>query len=129
MAVAEHLQARQRFRRECSSMSRRSAISEALAAPAPTPASELAPEQVDAAQGGAARNFTARRLEGFTEAARMVKRPTIRLKPSECSIWPGNARDYALLTEDRVRSLIDSIQDRKSTRLNSSHVRISYAGF
>ncbi|AMK20494.1 ParB-like protein (plasmid) [Sphingobium sp. MI1205] len=47
----------------------------------------------------------------------MVKRPTIRLKPSECSIWPGNARDYALLTEDRVRSLIDSIQAENGNRI------------
>jgi ParB family chromosome partitioning protein len=47
----------------------------------------------------------------------MVKRPTIRLKPSECSIWPGNARDYGLLTEDRVRSLIDSIQAENGNRI------------
>lgn len=96
-------------------MSRRSAISEALAAPAPT--TEPTTEQTDAGHSGAPRNFTARRLEGFTEAARMVKRPTIRLKPSECSIWPGNARDYALLTEDRVRSLIDSIQAENGNRI------------
>ncbi|MBF5092286.1 hypothetical protein F1640_20410 [Novosphingobium sp. NBM11] len=36
---------------------------------------------------------------------------------SECSIWPGNARDYALLTEDRVRSLIDSIQAENGNRI------------
>lgn len=96
-------------------MSRRSAISEALSAPAPAP--EVSSEPADAAQSGSARSFTARRLEGFTEAARMVKRPTIRLKPSECSIWPGNARDYALLTEDRVRSLIDSIQAENGNRI------------
>jgi ParB family chromosome partitioning protein len=47
----------------------------------------------------------------------MVKRPTIRLKPSECSIWPGNARDYALLTEGRVRSLIDSVQAENGNRI------------
>lgn len=47
----------------------------------------------------------------------MVKRPTIKLKPSECSIWPGNARDYHLLTEDRVRSLIDSIQTENGNRI------------
>ncbi|MFX7098653.1 ParB N-terminal domain-containing protein, partial [Acinetobacter baumannii] len=33
------------------------------------------------------------------------------------SIWPGNARDYALLTEDRVRSLIDSIQAENGNRI------------
>src|SRR3989442_4474348 len=32
--------------------------------------------------------------------------------------WPGMGRLF-----------VDSIGDRKSTRLNSSHVRISYAGF
>lgn len=47
----------------------------------------------------------------------MVKRPTIRLKPLECSIWPGNARDYARLSEDRVRSLIDSIQAENGNRI------------
>lgn len=47
----------------------------------------------------------------------MVKRPTIKLKPAECSVWPGNARDYALLTEDRVRSLIDSIQAENGNRI------------
>ncbi|KAJ8136496.1 hypothetical protein OY671_010291, partial [Metschnikowia pulcherrima] len=96
-------------------MSRRSAISEASAAPAPT--TEPTTEQADAGHSGSARNFTARRLEGFTEAARMVKRPTIRSKPSECSIWPGNARDYASSTEDRVRSLIDSIQAENGNRI------------
>ena len=94
-------------------MSRRSLISEALAAPAPDPALEPS----ESAAPAPTKNFTARRHEGFTEAARMVKRPTIRLKPSECSIWPGNARDYALLTEDRVRSLIDSIQAENGNRI------------
>jgi ParB family chromosome partitioning protein len=61
--------------------------------------------------------FTSKRLDGFGEAARMLKRPTIRLKPSECSIWPGNGRDYALLTEDRVRSLIDSIQAENGNKI------------
>src|SRR3989442_3040325 len=30
---------------------------------------------------------------------------------------------------DQLRRLIDVVRDRKSTRLNSSHVRISYAVF
>ena len=94
-------------------MSRRSLISEALAS-APTeqvsPAIEERPSQPKA-------TFTSKRLEAFGEAARMVKRPTIKLKPAECSIWPGNARDYALLTEDRVRSLIDSIQAENGNRI------------
>lgn len=86
-------------------MSRRSLISEALASvpnePVVKPASETtAPPKA---------NFTNRRLEAFGEAARLVKRPTIRLKPAECSIWPGNARDYSMLDEHRLRSLIDSV--------------------
>jgi ParB family chromosome partitioning protein len=94
-------------------MSRRSLIGEALASkPEVEPVSEDAP-----ATSSASRSFTNRRLEGFTEAARMVKRPTIRLKPAECSIWSGNARDYALLTEDRVRTLIDSIQAENGNRI------------
>lgn len=94
-------------------MSRRSLIGEALASPAPS----LEDENEVSSATSPARTFTARRLEGFTEAARMVKRPTIRLKPSECSIWPGNARDYALLTEDRVRSLIESIKAENGNRI------------
>lgn len=47
----------------------------------------------------------------------MVKRPTIRLKPAECSIWPGNARDYEQLTEPRLRSLIESIQAENGNRI------------
>ncbi|MDF8333666.1 ParB/RepB/Spo0J family partition protein [Novosphingobium cyanobacteriorum] len=94
-------------------MSRRSLIDEALAAPAS--AIEVAPAAV--APPTAPKTFTTRRLEGFTEAARMVKRPTIRLKPAECSIWPGNARDYALLSETRLRSLIDSIQAENGNRI------------
>ena len=90
-------------------MSRRSVISEALA----SNPEERAPEEASAPR----QTFTNKRLEAFGEAARLVKRPTIRLKPSECSIWPGNARDYDLLTEDRVRSLIDSIQSENGNRV------------
>tara|TARA_B100000378_G_scaffold180210_1_gene145720 strand:+ start:33925 stop:34923 length:999 start_codon:yes stop_codon:yes gene_type:complete len=61
--------------------------------------------------------FTSKRLDGFGETARMVKKPSIRLKPSECSIWPGNARDYAMLSEARLRSLIDSIQAENGNRI------------
>lgn len=97
-------------------MSRRSLIGEALA----TPSAESLPSAAgpnDSVAASAPRNFTTRRLEGFTEAARMVKRPTIRLKPSECSIWPGNARDYAQLSEERLRSLIESIQAESGNRI------------
>lgn len=94
-------------------MSRRSLIGEALASSPPA----LVPDANDASSPVTKTTFTTKRLEGFTEAARMVKRPTIKLKPAECSVWPGNARDYALLTEDRVRSLIDSIQAENGNRI------------
>ena len=93
-------------------MSRRSVISEALAS-GPQDSSAAAPEETAAPRP----TFTNKRLEAFGEAARIVKRPTIRLKPSECSIWPGNARDYALLTKDRVGSLIDSILAENGNRI------------
>ncbi|WCT80173.1 ParB/RepB/Spo0J family partition protein [Novosphingobium humi] len=94
-------------------MSRRSLIGEALAS-APAPAQPVAAEPKAAAPRP---TFTSKRLEAFGEAARMLKRPTIRLKPAECSIWSGNARDYALLTEERVRSLIDSILAENGNRI------------
>lgn len=96
-------------------MSRRSLIDEALASPALEQAEVADP--TDAAATGPTRNFTTRRLEGFTEAARMVKRPTIRLKPSECAVWPGNAREYDRLSEPRLRSLIESIQAENGNRI------------
>ena len=96
-------------------MSRRSLISEALASalndPAPPPAT------AEASPAAPRTNFTNKRLEAFGEAARIVKRPTIRLKPSECSVWPGNARDYSMLDEHRLRSLIDSILAEGSNRV------------
>ena len=86
-------------------MSRRSLIGEALASVPSEPSATPAPETPATPRP----NFTNKRLEAFGEAARIVKRPTIRLKPAECSIWPGNARDYSMLDEFRLRSLIDSI--------------------
>lgn len=61
-------------------------------------------------------SFLERRGLAFDEIARTVKRPTIRLKPAECSIWPGNARDYAALTHERCQSLIDSIREEGTNR-------------
>ncbi|ARU18300.1 ParB/RepB/Spo0J family partition protein [Croceicoccus marinus] len=94
-------------------MSRRSMIEEALAA---GPTEPTAVPQ-DAPRGEPRTTFTSKRLDGFGESARMVKKPSIRLKPSECSIWPGNARDYALLSEVRLRTLIDSIQAENGNRI------------
>jgi ParB family chromosome partitioning protein len=54
-------------------------------------------------------NFIQRKISGIQESARLMKKPIIRLKPSECSIWEGNARDYALLDYERLKDLIDSI--------------------
>ncbi|WP_420145873.1 ParB/RepB/Spo0J family partition protein [Sphingobium sp.] len=96
-------------------MSRRSLISEALASAPAEPAA--APDTVAAEAAAGRVNFTNKRLEAFGEAARIVKRPTIRLKPAECSIWSGNARDYSLLDEHRLRSLIDSILAEGGNRI------------
>lgn len=96
-------------------MSRRSLISEALASVPAEPVVAPDPATTEAAPGRI--NFTNKRLEAFGEAARIVKRPTIRLKPAECSIWPGNARDYSLLDEHRLRSLIDSILAEGGNRI------------
>lgn len=97
-------------------MSRRSLISEALASVPAEPV--VAPDPVTGETAAPGRvNFTNKRLEAFGEAARIVKRPTIRLKPAECSIWPGNARDYSLLDEHRLRSLIDSILAEGGNRI------------
>ncbi|MES2157903.1 MAG: ParB/RepB/Spo0J family partition protein [Pseudomonadota bacterium] len=98
-------------------MSRRSLISEALASvphePAPVPVVDGEVQAPPASRP----NFTNKRLEAFGEAARIVKRPTIRLKPAECSVWSGNARDYSLLDEHRLRSLIDSILAEGGNRI------------
>jgi ParB family chromosome partitioning protein len=61
-------------------------------------------------------SFLERRGLAFDEIARTVKRPTIRLKPAECSIWPGNARDHAALSRERCASLIESIREEGSNR-------------
>lgn len=96
-------------------MSRRSLISEALASALNDPAPP--PPTAEASPAAPRTNFTNKRLEAFGEAARIVKRPTIRLKPAECSVWPGNARDYSMLDEHRLRSLIDSILAEGSNRV------------
>ena len=94
-------------------MSRRSIISKALSAPAlDTPP---LPEVVD--DQAKRQTYTNKRLDAFGEAAKMVKRPTLRLKPSECSIWPGNARDYQLLSADRLDSLISSLRAEDGNRI------------
>lgn len=60
--------------------------------------------------------FLKRRGAAMDELSRKVKKLTIRVKPSECSIWPGNARDYNQLTADRCRTLIDSILSEGGNR-------------
>ncbi|MBB6193718.1 ParB family chromosome partitioning protein [Sphingobium wenxiniae] len=89
--------------------------------PVPTPTAD-APVADDItvrekpAEDTATPSFLERRGIAFDEIARTVKRPTIRLKPSECSIWPGNARDYAALSYDRCASLIESIREEGTNR-------------
>lgn len=104
---------------------------ESLGAPvAPsTPAAEVEPEErfedltpledveVEAADAGPTHpSFLARRAQSLGEVSRTVKRPTIRLKPSECSIWPGNARNYNDLNYQRCESLINSIKEEGRNR-------------
>ncbi|WP_176593182.1 ParB/RepB/Spo0J family partition protein [Sphingobium sp. EM0848] len=62
-------------------------------------------------------NFATRRLDTFEEAAKILKKPAISLKPDEVSIWPGNARDYSALTEERVQTLIDSLVAENGNRI------------
>jgi ParB family chromosome partitioning protein len=81
------------------------------AAPLPAAIDEQTPVEKPSAP-----SFLERRGAAFDELTRSVKGLTIRLKPSECSIWPGNARDYALLTEERCASLIDSIREEGANR-------------
>lgn len=64
----------------------------------------------------AAPSFLERRGVAFDEIARTVKRLTIRVRPDECSVWPGNARDYAGLSYERCASLIDSIKEENGNR-------------
>lgn len=94
-------------------MSRRSLITEALASVPVEPV--LIPE--DSPPTEPRTTFTTKRLDAFGEASRMVKKPSIRLRPAECSVWAGNARDYALLNEDRLRTLIDSILAENGNRI------------
>jgi len=61
-------------------------------------------------------SFLERRGVAFDEIARTVKRPTIRIRPDECTVWPGNARDYASLSYERCASLIDSIKEENGNR-------------
>lgn len=61
-------------------------------------------------------SFLERRGVAFDEIARTVKRPTIKIRPDECSIWPGNARDYESLSHLRCASLIDSIKEENGNR-------------
>ena len=82
----------------------------------PPAASSLRSEPPRNPAEGAGSSFLERRGQAFDEIARTVKRLTIRLKPSDCSIWPGNARDYAALTPERCATLIESIREEGTNR-------------
>lgn len=73
-------------------------------------------EEERPAEEPVAPSFLERRGIAFDEIARAVKKLTIRLKPSECSIWPGNARDHAALNYERCASLIESIREEGTNR-------------
>ncbi|GMM62529.1 ParB/RepB/Spo0J family partition protein [Novosphingobium pituita] len=90
------------------------ATPDALPPESPEAAPQTAPLDEDSAPTHP--SFLARRAQSLGEVSRTVKRPTIRLAPSECTIWPGNARDYADLTFERCESLIASIQEEGRNR-------------
>ena len=69
-----------------------------------------------ASEPAAAPSFLERRGAGLDEIAKTVKKLTIRIKPGDCTIWPGNARDYAQLSQERCATLIDSIREEGSNR-------------
>jgi len=99
-------------------MSKRALFDEVLANAAVEQAdSDQGQEGSTAPRARKAMNFAARRLDSFDEAAKILKKPAISLKPEEVSIWPGNARDYAALTEERVRTLIDSLLAENGNRI------------
>lgn len=98
-----------------------SAIESIGTAATPAPVTDAADVQLLAdrekpAEEASTPSFLERRGIAFDEIARTVKRLTIRLKPSECSIWPGNARDHAALSYDRCASLIESIREEGTNR-------------
>jgi len=78
-----------------------------LAEPAPAAKSASSP---------APTNFMQKRADALSEMSRFVKKAILRLKPSECSIWPGNARTYSALTYDNCQTLIDSIKEEGMNR-------------
>jgi ParB family chromosome partitioning protein len=104
---------------------RRSLLADAIdsigTTPPPNSSPELAAEeelgdQHKASEEPSASSFLERRGIAFDEIARTVKRPIIRVKPSECSIWSGNARDHAALNYERCSSLIQSIREEGTNR-------------
>lgn len=104
---------------------RRSLLASAIESIGTTPAPISVPDAAEDAapvdrihhpEEGQNSSFLERRGIAFDEIARTVKRLTIRVKPSECSIWPGNARDYAALTYERCASLIESIREEGTNR-------------
>src|SRR5215813_15644741 len=64
------------------------------------------------------------RLGDFTAARRPPPRPQAKADPAPDEALQLQEISALLIREDDVHAL-----DRKSTRLNSSHVRISYAVF
>ncbi|SMD09490.1 ParB/RepB/Spo0J family partition protein [Novosphingobium sp. B1] len=102
---------------------RRSLLANAIDSLGTTPQPIAEPENIAnareeerPAEEPVAPSFLERRGIAFDEIARAVKKLTIRLKPSECSIWPGNARDHAALNYGRCASLIESIREEGTNR-------------
>src|SRR6266511_3034412 len=74
---------------------------------------------------------TYRRVLGELARDLGPQRPAASLIADELAAWFVRTRDtYAPATWNRDRVIVRSfVRDRKSTRLNSSHVKISYAVF
>src|SRR5690606_41923225 len=60
--------------------------------------------------------------------SRMTPETSTSMRASDCSTSSSEAR-VVLPARTTTATLEDVLQDRKSTRLNSSHVKISYAVF
>src|SRR5262245_63241985 len=82
------------------------------------------------AKGDAYYHFSKGRLlddQGHASQAIDEYKKALELDPNNSMIYSEMAESF--LKNNRVREAVDTAKDRKSTRLNSSHLGISYAVF